>query len=62
MTPYDAVLEEAAKVGVSVKEDEIENIIWSHTGFPCFWPDKEKTPEENFRAQLKEFFEERKKA
>ncbi|TXH11813.1 MAG: hypothetical protein E6R04_00955 [Spirochaetes bacterium] len=63
MTPYDVVLEEAAKVGVrGLEEDEIENIIWSHTGFPCFWPNKEKTPEENFRTQLKEFFEERKKA
>lgn len=35
-------------------EDEktLELVIWSLTGFPGFWPDKNITPEENFRKQL----------
>lgn len=35
---------------------EIEHVIWSKTGYPCFWPDASKSPEENFRAQLAEYF------
>ena len=33
-------------------DGELEHIIWGRTGFPSFWPDDERTPEENFRAQL----------
>lgn len=59
---YDAVIEEGAKFNIKPADDsEIENIIWSHTGYPCFWPDQSKTPEENFRMQLKEYFSERAK-
>ena len=32
----------------------LEAIIWGCTGWPEFWPDKTKTPTENFRTQLKE--------
>ena len=61
-TLYDAVIEEGAKFDIKPADDsEIENIIWSHTGYPCFWPNKDKTPEENFRAQLQEYFEKRAK-
>ena len=36
---------------------ELEHIIWGKTGFPGFWPNKDLTPEENFRNQLKELQE-----
>jgi hypothetical protein len=36
-------------------DEELEHIIWEHTGYPEFWPDGSKTPEENFRMQLQEF-------
>ena len=32
-------------------------ILWSKTGYPAFWPDKGKSPEENLRVQLAEFKE-----
>ena len=37
-----------------VSEEELNTIIWGQTGFPEFWPDSSKTPEENFRLQLAE--------
>lgn len=52
----EVVLEEAAKFNIKPSENDIENIVWSHTGYPCFWPDREKTPEENFRKQLQDYF------
>ena len=35
-----------------LNEKDAETAIWELTGFPGFWPDDSKTPEENFRAQL----------
>jgi hypothetical protein len=61
MTVYEVVLEEAAKFNLKPAEDEIEDIVWSHTGYPSFWPDQSKTPEENFRMQLQEYFSKNKK-
>lgn len=52
----DVVREEATKAGKTVLDDDIEFIVWEFTGYPCFWPDSTKTPEENFRAQLSEYF------
>ena len=37
-------------------EKKINNIIHMLTGYPMFWVDNEKTPEENFRFQLQEAF------
>ena len=56
MTALELVNEEARRVGVTMTDDYAEHIIWSETGFPCFWPDRTKTPEENFRIQVREFF------
>jgi hypothetical protein len=36
-------------------DDQLEYIIWEHTGFPEFWPDSSKTPEDNLRMQLQEY-------
>jgi hypothetical protein len=36
-----------------VTEEELDAIIWGETGYPYFWPDETKTPEENFRMQLR---------
>jgi len=37
------------------KDDEfLENVLWTLTGFPCFWKNKEKTVEENLRESLQE--------
>ena len=57
MTLADVVKEECLKVGVTVKDDDLEYIIWEQTGYPCFWPDGTKTPEENFRTQVREWAE-----
>jgi len=27
--------------------DQAECLLWKQTGWPCFWPSKEKTVEEN---------------
>lgn len=36
-------------------DGECESILWERTGFPCFWPDGDKTPEDNCREQLAQF-------
>ncbi len=56
MTAGDLVVQMAAAAGIRVDADDVEHIIWSETGFPCFWPDRSVTPEENFRRQLREYF------
>lgn len=40
----------------NASDDEVEHILWTHTGFPCFWnmPKDGNTPEECCRTQLKE--------
>ena len=55
-TVLDVMREEAAKCGKTVDKKDAEWILWEQTGYPCFWPDREKTPEENLRMQLHEFF------
>ncbi len=41
----------------SADADEIDHIIYGHTGFPAFWniPEDGSTPEECFRKQLQEY-------
>lgn len=54
----DVVREEGAKFGfANIPAGEVEAIVWEETGYPFFWPDDKKTPEESFRGQLREFFE-----
>ena len=48
------VMEIAREYFPDVSDDELNAIIWGHTGYPCFWPDDTKTPEEHFRTQLAE--------
>lgn len=60
-TVKEAVLEEAKKFGITPKDEDIEFIVWEKTGYPSFWPDQSKTPEENFRQQLRDYFSSLKK-
>ena len=55
MTLIEVVREECAKFGFCPEDDQVEYIIWEKTGYPDFWPDKAKTPEENFRQQIREW-------
>jgi len=54
------IQEEALKVHRKIKKpskDDINYIIWNHTGYPCFWSTKEgETVEDCFRRQIREFF------
>ncbi len=45
---------ELAQEITGLNKKDSETAIWELTGFPGFWPDSSKTPEENFRAQLQE--------
>lgn len=54
MKVYDIVREELRAAGIlEVGDDTIEYLIWEKTGYPHFWPDSTKTPEENFRNQIR---------
>lgn len=55
----EAAKEEALKFGVVLKDDDLEHVIWEHTGYPCFWPISEAnpTPEACFRSQVREWAE-----
>jgi hypothetical protein len=57
-TCRDAVKEEAAKFGLSLTDNEANDVAWNFTGFPSFWniPADGATPEECFRTQLKRYF------
>lgn len=57
MTVADVVREVAAEFGRTLTDDQLEYVLWEETGYPCFWPDSTKTPEENLRAQVREFFQ-----
>jgi hypothetical protein len=47
--------------GRTLTDDEAGGIIWEHTGFPAFWACKgDEKPEDCFRRQLREFFEQEK--
>lgn len=56
-TIQDLVKEECRKVGVTITDEALEHVIWEETGYPCFWPDPDKTPEENMRTQVREWAE-----
>ncbi|MBV6343649.1 hypothetical protein [Candidatus Magnetobacterium casense] len=37
-------------------DEELDYIIWEHTGYPMFWDSSDgSTPEECFRKQLEDF-------
>jgi len=39
-----------------ISEEEVDYILWEHTGFPAFWLPKDgNTPEECCRTQLQRF-------
>lgn len=54
-TPIDIVIEECSKLGVTVDAKKADFILWTHTGWPGFWPDRSITPEENLRKQIREW-------
>ena len=56
----EVVKEECLKAGVTLKEEDVEYVLWEHTGYPSFWPDPNKTPEENLRMQVREWAEKQK--
>jgi hypothetical protein len=57
MKIYEVVREEALKYGRQISDDDIEYVIWTHTGYPAFWNSNDgETPEECFRTQLNRFF------
>ncbi len=56
MTVGDVVREEVGKCGLAISDADVEHVLWEFTGWPCFWLDATKTPEENLRAQLHEYF------
>lgn len=43
------------ELGSGYSDADLDAILWEHTGFPHFWPDRDKTPQENCRQQLREF-------
>lgn len=43
------------ELGPGYSDAVLDAILWEETGFPCYWPDRDKTPEENCRQQLREF-------
>ena len=50
-------LEVAKEYFPDASDSDLEHIIWGKTGYPGFWPNKDITPEENFRNQLSELQE-----
>lgn len=53
MSPADI----AREVFPNASDDELEHIVWGHTGFPVFWniPTDGDTPEACFRKQLETY-------
>lgn len=59
MTILEIIREVAKSAGrADVPEDEAEFILWSYTGYPCFWtgPGSPEEPEECLRRELAEYF------
>ena len=48
-------LEIAREYFPEMNDDDLDYIIWEHTGFPIFWPDTSISTEANLRAQLVAF-------
>ena len=57
MTVLELVHQVARAAGVAITAAHAEHIIWAETGYPCFWPNRDKSPEENFRMQVREYFD-----
>lgn len=55
MTLLELIRESAKKYNRTITDDEAINILWSYTGYPCFWRDP-TNPEACLREQLDEFF------
>ncbi len=62
LTARELMDEECAKVGVELTDEEVEHVLWAHTGYPCFWSTSETnpTPEACLRAQVREWAEHKK--
>lgn len=55
MTGPEIVKEEAAKVGKTLSDEDINYLLWNETGFPCFYAPKEgETDEDYLRRQVRE--------
>jgi hypothetical protein len=50
------VRKKARQFGFALSDAQVEYIVWSKTGYPCFWPRPDKTPLQNFQKQLYDFF------
>lgn len=62
MTKEPTALDIAREYLPEMSDDDLNYVIWNHTGFPSFWrPEDGKTPEECFRTQLKRFAEQEEK-
>lgn len=52
----DETRKKARQFGFALTQAQCEHVIWSKTGFPCFWPRVDKTPLQNLQKQLYDFF------
>lgn len=42
----------------TLSEDQVENILWEHTGYPYFWSSEDgASPAECFKTQVTRYFE-----
>ena len=57
LTIAQIVREECAAYDITLKDEDIEYVLWEETGYPCFWPDVTKSPKENLRHQIREWAE-----
>ena len=58
VTALEVVQQEGRKIlGEEISDKDADWILWEHTGFPCFWPDRTASPEENLRRQVREFLQ-----
>jgi len=48
----------AAQYGIEWTDEQADSILWEHTGFPVFWPERELTPARNLERQLRRYIEE----
>ena len=50
---YEIMQDIATKYNITIPKDDYEVILWTATGYPCFW---RGDPEKCFRSQLNIFF------
>jgi hypothetical protein len=57
MKTGEIIREEAGKFGLTLEDDDVEYVLWEHTGFPEFWhiPEDGATPEECLRKQVRDW-------